>query len=101
MTCRPVRSRPFAVSLLVLSLTLVPPGARAADPPLAQHPEVADALAVLDAWIKATVADRELPGLSIGIVHDQTLVWAKGYGFADVERKVPATSATAYRIASK
>ncbi len=67
---------------------------------LAQKPEVAAALTVLDAWIAATVAQREQPGLSIGIVYDQDLVWAKGYGFADLDGRVPATPSTIYRIAS-
>jgi D-alanyl-D-alanine carboxypeptidase len=66
----------------------------------ARKPEIAAALTVLDAWIAATVAQREQPGLSIGIVYDQDLVWAKGYGFADLERRLPATPSTVYRIAS-
>jgi D-alanyl-D-alanine carboxypeptidase len=40
------------------------------------------------------------PGLSIGIVHDQELIWSRGFGYADVERKTPTTTATAYRMAS-
>ena len=68
--------------------------------PLARKPEVAAALTVLDSWIAATVAQREQPGLSIGVVYDQDLIWAKGYGYADVERRVPATPSTIYRIAS-
>jgi len=67
---------------------------------LARKPEVAAAIQVFDAWIDWTVKNREQPGLSIGIVHDQDLLWAKGYGWANVERKTPATPATAYRIAS-
>src|SRR5262245_53173236 len=67
---------------------------------LAQHPEVAAALQVLDAWVQATIASREQPGLSIGVVYDQDLIWAKGYGFADLAKQVPATPATLYRIAS-
>jgi CubicO group peptidase (beta-lactamase class C family) len=68
--------------------------------PLARKPEAAAALAVLDAWIAATVAQREQPGLSIGIVYDQDLIWAKGYGYADLARRVSATPTTIYRIAS-
>ena len=68
--------------------------------PLAQKPEVAAALTVLDSWIAATVAQREQPGLSIGVVYDQELIWAKGYGYADLERRVPTTPSTIYRIAS-
>jgi len=68
--------------------------------PLARRPEVAAAIAVLDAWVTATVASREQPGLSLGIVHDQDLIWAKGYGLSDLAKKVPATPSTVYRIAS-
>lgn len=67
---------------------------------LSQHPEIVAAIKVLDAWIEATVVSREQPGLSIGIVYDQDLIWAKGYGFADLAKKIPATPTTAYRIGS-
>jgi D-alanyl-D-alanine carboxypeptidase len=67
---------------------------------LARKPEVAAALKVLDSWIEATVRQREQPGLSVGIVYDQDLIWAKGYGHADLERRIAATPATIYRIAS-
>ena len=90
---------------LVVVLCLLPSApARAQAPPtgaaLAHHPEVAAALTVLDTWIAAAVSDRELPGLAIGIVHDQGLLWAKGYGWADPDRRIAATPATAYRIGS-
>ena len=68
--------------------------------PLLQDPGVDASFKVLDAWIKATMRNREQPGLSIGIVHDQDLIWAKGYGFADLANKVPATPSALYRIAS-
>ena len=67
---------------------------------LGEHPKVADAIKVLDAWIGATVDTRDQPGLSVGIIHDQDLIWAKGYGYADREKKTPATPSTLYRIAS-
>ena len=67
---------------------------------LAQHPEVTAAIRLLDAWIEATVNAREQPGLSVGIVYDQELIWAKGYGFADLGKKILATPSTVYRIGS-
>ncbi len=66
----------------------------------AAHPEVASGIRLLEAWLESQLAYRGLPGLSIGIVHDQELVWARGFGFADVERQVPAAPDTIYRIAS-
>src|SRR5690606_2155785 len=41
-----------------------------------------------------------LPGISVGIVKDQELVWSKGYGYADVKKKIPATPETVYSICS-
>ena len=58
------------------------------------------ALKVYDAWAGATVSDREYPSAAIGIVYDQKLIWSRGYGFADIAAKQPATPATLYRIAS-
>lgn len=67
---------------------------------LAEHPEVQSAIDLLVAWIEAQVVHRELPGLAIGIVHDQALLWGRGFGWADVERGEPATVETLYRIGS-
>jgi len=41
-----------------------------------------------------------IPGLSAAIIKDQEVLWAKGFGFADVEGRVPATPETVYHIAS-
>ena len=46
------------------------------------------------------MAYHHQPGISIGIIHDQDLVWAKGFGHRDVEHRLPATTGTIYRIAS-
>jgi D-alanyl-D-alanine carboxypeptidase len=68
--------------------------------PIAQNPAVSGVLQVLDTWLKATVSERDEPSLSIGVVYDQDLIWSKSYGFANIEKRVPATPATLYRIAS-
>lgn len=46
------------------------------------------------------MAYRGQPGLSVGVVYDQELVWSRGFGYADIEEKRPADSTTLYRIAS-
>jgi CubicO group peptidase (beta-lactamase class C family) len=45
---------------------------------------------------------RELaiPGMSAAIVKNHRVVWAQGFGYADVERKRPALPDTPYEIAS-
>jgi CubicO group peptidase (beta-lactamase class C family) len=41
-----------------------------------------------------------IPGMSAAIVKDKKLLWAKGFGYEDVEKRVPATPNTLYYIAS-
>lgn len=84
----------------LVCLALVRPECGAQTSALAKKPEIAGAIQVLDAWMQATAASREEPGLSIGVVCGQDLIWSKGYGFANVEKGLPATSGTIYRIAS-
>lgn len=42
----------------------------------------------------------KIPAMSCAIVKDQKVVWAKGFGYADVENKIPATEHTSYHLAS-
>ena len=41
----------------------------------------------LDAFIRGEVESKQLPALSIALVDDQKVVWARGYGFADAAKK--------------
>src|SRR5262245_30915666 len=57
----------------------------------------------LDRFEKQVDALREslkIPGLSAVVVKDQKVLWAKGFGFADLENRVPAAPDTLYSIAS-
>ena len=54
----------------------------------------------LEPWIAAEVKAKKLPALSIVLVDDQRIVWARGFGFADGARMVPATADTVYRVGS-
>jgi CubicO group peptidase (beta-lactamase class C family) len=42
----------------------------------------------------------EIPGLSVAVVKDEELIFARGFGYADLERQIPATPETPYDIAS-
>ena len=61
---------------------------------------VRSAIALLSTWIESQMAYSGLPGLSVGVVHDQELVWAAGFCRAGLEPARPATSETLYRVAS-
>ena len=67
---------------------------------VATHAEVEGAIRLWEAWIDTQAAYAEQPGLSVGVVYDQDLIWGRGFGFSDLERHTPATPQTIYRIAS-
>jgi|HigsolmetaAR202D_1030399.scaffolds.fasta_scaffold00048_4 Beta-lactamase class C and other penicillin binding proteins len=67
---------------------------------LAQQTDVALAIDFFRQWVQAQMAIREQPGISIAVAYDQDLIWAEGFGYADVEKQIPATPQTIYRIAS-
>jgi serine beta-lactamase-like protein LACTB len=58
------------------------------------------AIEKLTALIEHEVKDKQLPALSVALVDDQRVVWAKGFGFQDKDKKVPATERTVYRVGS-
>ena len=46
------------------------------------------------------MAANSVPGIGAAVVLDGVPVWSSGYGMADLENFVPATSATLFRLAS-
>lgn len=94
ITCR---TAPLAATLLA-SCLLLPGAARAAE--LARDPGVADAITLLELWTEEQRAYREIPGLVIGVVHDQELVWARGFGVSDLETRAAVTPRTVFRLGS-
>src|SRR4051812_26061381 len=64
------------------------------------HPDVKGAERLFESWMRGQMAYRGLPGVVVGVVQDQELVWARGFGYADVDAKVPATASTKFRMAS-
>src|SRR5215472_14626981 len=87
---------PRLAAALVLILFAAARAQAQTDPPK----EYAAAVASLDRFIAHEVADKRLPALSVALVDDQKIVWARGYGFADAARKKPATADTVYRVGS-
>jgi CubicO group peptidase (beta-lactamase class C family) len=60
----------------------------------------ADVRQAIDERVAAFMKVQQVPGLSVAVVVDHGLAYEKGYGMADVENQVPATSETVYRLAS-
>ncbi len=57
-------------------------------------------VATLEPFIERELAEKGIPGLSIALVDDQRIVWARGFGIANPRDSAPATAATVYRIGS-
>ena len=57
-------------------------------------------IARLETQLESLRQDLKIPAYSAAIVKDQKVIWAKGFGYADVENKIPATEHTAYHLAS-
>ncbi len=55
---------------------------------------------MLENSLEALRQDLKIPALSVAVVKDQKVLWAKGFGYADPEAKIPATEHTPYHLAS-
>jgi len=49
---------------------------------------------------RALVVKENLPGLSVAVAIDGEIVWAEGFGFANIESRVPVTPRTRFRTGS-
>lgn len=47
---------------------------------------------------RASLVEQNLPGLSVAVGVGGDIVWAEGFGWANVEKRVPVTPATRFRI---
>jgi CubicO group peptidase (beta-lactamase class C family) len=84
----------FSALAVALALTIC------ARPSRAQEPDITKRLDGFDAYMDQTLKDWNTPGIGVGIVVNDKLVFAKGYGYRDYEKKLPFTPATLQQIAS-
>src|SRR5215213_6449306 len=75
------------------------PAARQAGVLTPASPEAAR-LARLESSLESLRQDLKIPALSAAVVKDQKVLWARGFGYADPEKKIPATEHTPYHLAS-
>ncbi len=57
-------------------------------------------VAYLNNYIERSMKKNKVVGLSIALVDDQEVVWARGFGYADLAEGIPATKNTLYRVGS-
>jgi len=100
MPIRPIfaKKRRSAAAILLFALLLSACSRDAGR--VAPRRDYAPLVAKLQACIEYQMQDKSVPGLSIALVDDQDVVWARGFGVADRDKNIPATAQTVYRIAS-
>lgn len=102
MTCsRRVRAPAFLAAVLLPAVALGPPALAGQAPRVAEasldHAEAVEAARLLaDAFLE----DANLPGISVAVGMDGDVVWSEGFGYADVEQRVPVTPISRFRIGS-
>jgi len=67
------------------------------DPPAAGH---ADAVERARPFVRAFVVEENLPGLSLAVGVGGKVVWAEGFGWADIDARRPVTPRTLFRVGS-
>ena len=65
-----------------------------------QQADVGDKLRDFDAYVEKLLQDWNAPGIGVGIVAEDKLVFAKGYGDRNYQEKLPFTSKTLFPIGS-
>jgi CubicO group peptidase (beta-lactamase class C family) len=53
-----------------------------------------------EAELESLRQEMKIPGMSVAVVKDGEVVWARGFGYADVENSIPASPETPYHLAS-
>jgi CubicO group peptidase (beta-lactamase class C family) len=102
----------LALVLMVISVSLALSGVgndhsvRSADLPPAPSVrgnsdiELDEKLAQFEGYLAHLQRELAIPGMSVAVLKDQELIWAKGFGYADVEARRQAAPDTPYEIAS-
>lgn len=84
---------PCALMLLIFSFGSAPVHAQSKPLPAGKRVKIEKAAARF-------MAANSAPGVSVAAVQDGELVWSEGFGMADLENFVPATSFTLFRLGS-
>ena len=93
--------RLIRILALLLGLVVAAAIALSGRPGLAQQPiNVAARLKGFDSYMAQVMKDWDAPGIGIGIVVKDKLVFARGYGFRDYGKQLPYTPTTTQPIAS-
>ena len=87
------------LSFLACFLTMMTLPA-AAQKPHPDSPVVPYGFSSVRAYIQKTIADKQLPSVSVAVAKNGKIIWEQAFGWADREKMIPATPDTIYALAS-
>lgn len=68
--------------------------------PTLADPAVSSRLALFEIWTERQMVYRGQPGIAVGLVDRNGLLWGRGFGIEDLERGVPVTVDSVFRVGS-
>ncbi|MDG2089736.1 MAG: serine hydrolase [Gammaproteobacteria bacterium] len=86
------------ISFLAFSLGI--PAAAAQEDSISDDPDVQGQIRLFSAWLESQITYRGLPGIAVGVVYDQELIWSQGFGLANIATNQAMTTDTKFRMAS-
>ena len=94
--------RMIGILILILLCLLIPVGcATAPKKPIDMQTEGYEYTKKYVSWlIRQEMEKNNVQGLSIALVDDQQIIWAQGFGYTDVGKRIPATQETVYATGS-
>ena len=88
------------IALLFWHISIAQPSAQVVPTSSASASDkYADKLRSFEEFVRQQMEKNNVPGLTIGFVKDDYM-WVRGFGYADLENKIPAKADSAYRLAS-
>lgn len=88
------------ILLMICNFWLLPYATLTAQSRQTRSPDkYATKLHLFEEFLKKQMEKDKIPGLTIGFIKDD-YTWVKGFGYADLENKIPAKAESAYRLAS-
>jgi CubicO group peptidase (beta-lactamase class C family) len=93
----------FSIFTLLACLALVVGTAACQQKPTSTEPlQPADTerIQTFEREVERLRKELNIPGLSVAVLQGQEVVFARGFGYSDVENRIPATENTPYYIAS-
>ncbi|MGZ8516805.1 MAG: serine hydrolase domain-containing protein [Chitinophagaceae bacterium] len=69
-------------------------------PAIAQHNDFSAIHTKVDSFISLQMTQKNIAGLSLAVMREGKIIHSKGYGYANLEHKIPADTNTVYLMAS-